>query len=513
MTRRRIPTLIIAGTGSGAGKTTLAVAFMAACIRRGLRVAPFKVGPDYLDPGYHRAACGRPSGPLDVWMMGEDGLKDSFERASRDADIAIVEGMMGLYDGASPDTDLSSTAQVAKLLDAPVVLAFDASAMARSAGALVLGYKLFDPNVRLAGAVANRVSGEGHAAFLRPAIADYAGVPWLGRLPDDPACRFPERHLGLRTAGEQADLDTRIQRLADLAEAHLEIEEMLAIAGCPPPRAPHPPAPSPAEGRRGARKILNRAAIPAGVGEGRLITKGDVPLAAVSTAGPPTDSSPYLNPTPLPAQVGSSGSRIAVAWDNAFCFYYPDNLALLKGAGAEIAFFSPLADGRLPEGTAGVYLGGGYPELHAERLSGNAGMRQALREAASGGVPIYAECGGFMALCESLTDADGRKHAMMGLLPGRVTMESSLQAIGYREVTFARDTPLARQGTVARGHEFRYSRHEPGDSTPDLYRIGEHHAGYARGSVVGSYIHLHFGSHPGLAAGFVRACRQRARRK
>lgn len=212
-----------------------------------------------------------------------------------------------------------------------------------------------------------------------------------------------------------------------------------------------------------------------------------------------------------PSGMGGDGPapRIAVAWDDAFCFYYPDNLALLADAGAKIVFFSPLADDRLPEGTAGVYLGGGYPELHAERLSRNAGMRRALREAASDGVPIYAECGGFMALCESLTDADRREHAMMGLLPGRVTMEPRLQAIGYREVTFARDTPLAWQGTAARGHEFRYSRHEPGDSTPDLYRIGEHSAGYARGSVMGSYIHLHFGSYPGLAAGFVRACRHR----
>jgi cobyrinic acid a,c-diamide synthase len=198
-----------------------------------------------------------------------------------------------------------------------------------------------------------------------------------------------------------------------------------------------------------------------------------------------------------------------VAWDEAFCFYYPDNLILLADAGAEIVFFSPMAGDRLPDGTAGVYLGGGYPELHAERLSRNAGMRLALREAADEGVPIYAECGGFMALCESLVDLEGSEHAMMGLLPGRVVMEPRLQAIGYREAEFAGDTPFALKGTVVRGHEFRYSRHEAGDTAPGLYRIGDRNAGYVRGSVAGSYLHLHFASHPDLAAGFVEACRRK----
>ena len=446
--------LLIAGTHSGVGKTTVAVGLMAALKRRGLRVAPFKVGPDYLDPGYHLAACGVPSAPLDTWMLGADGMRRSFARGCRGADITVAEGMMGLHDGARPDTDEGSTAEVAKLLRLPTVLVIDGSALARSAGALALGYRAFDAEVPLVGVIANRVACEGHARWLRPGIEEGAGLPLLAWLPPASELGIPERHLGLVGAGESGSAVGLVERLADAAEEYLDVPRLLGLASEAAPLPPAEPNAPPLLGRR---------------------------------------------------------ARVAVARDEAFCFYYPDNLALLEAAGAELVAFSPIHNVELPERSDGLYLGGGYPELHAERLAGNPAMLRSIREFCAAGRPVSAECGGFMYLCQSLVDAAGHRHRMAGVLDGEVVMETRLQAIGYREVTFVRDTVLGPEGTVARGHEFRYSRHAaaiPGGDT--AFRCGETVLGYAREDLLASYVHLHFGSRPEMAEHFVQRCALRA---
>jgi cobyrinic acid a,c-diamide synthase len=358
--------------------------------------------------------------------------------------------MMGLHDGADACTDRGSTAEIARLLQAPVVLVLDASALARSAGAVALGFRRFDERVPVVGVIANRVAGEGHAAYLRPAIEGTAGVPLLGWLPAELELTLPERHLGLVSAGEHPDLAERIERWRALVEEHLGLDRLLQLAA----------------------------------------------------------SAPLLPEAP-PTATGNTGRRvrIAVARDEAFQFYYPDNLALLEAAGAELVPFSPLRDLALPDSVGGLYLGGGYPELHASRLAGNETMRGAIRNAAERGLPIYAECGGFMLLCEALVDADGRSHPMVGLVPGRCVMERGLQAIGYREALCAGDNLLGPAGTVIRGHEFHHSRFEgelPVGSA--AFRIGERPVGFARGNLLASYVHLHFGSHPGAAEHFVRRC-------
>jgi cobyrinic acid a,c-diamide synthase len=443
-----MPRIVIAGAASGAGKTTVAAGLMAAFARRGLRVAPFKVGPDYIDPGWHTAACGRPSAPLDSWMLGDEGVRASFGRGVADADLAIIEGMMGLHDGAAADNDRGSTAEVAKLLQAPVILVLNAEALARSAGAMALGYGAFDPEVTLAGVIANRVAGEGHGELLRPGITRGAGLAYLGWLPVSATAAIPERHLGLNSAdGRDPGL---ISHLADLLEKHLDLDEILEIA-------------------RGA---------------------------------------PELSAVAPPVSVNAPRSvRIGLALDEAFCFYYPDNLALLEAAGAELVPFSPIRDRGLPESLDGLYLGGGYPELHAEALASNDAMRREIRDWAQSGRPLFAECGGFMYLCEALTTTAGVTHPLAGVISARTVMEPRLQAIGYREAVSLRDTPLGPAGACVRGHEFRYSRFEGGIADERAaFNVGGHTVGYAHGGVLASYVHLHFGSNPAAAEHLVKQC-------
>lgn len=419
---------------------------MAALRRRGLRVSPYKVGPDYIDPSYHRAASGAPATALDTWMLGREGAIASFARTAT-GDVAVIEGVMGLYDGASPETETGSTAEVAKLLGCPVILVIDGSAVARSAAATALGFKAFDPDVRIAGVVANRIAGEGHAAYLRPSIEQVAGLPLLGWLPGSENNRIPERHLGLVMAGEM-DGQALIDGLANLIEEHLDVDRLLSVA---------------------------RSADP--------ISIGDPELTATS----------------------AKCVRIAVARDEAFCFYYPDNFALLEQAGADLVYFSPLRDHSLPPDVDALYIGGGYPELHARSLSANGDMIASIVEFERTGKSIFAECGGFMYLCESLVDVAGDEHSMAGLLGGRTVMEKRLQAIGYREAVVETDSFLGPAGTVIRGHEFRHSRYE-GDAGSPAFMVGDKPFGHRRGNIIGSYVHLHFGSNPAAARHWVEAC-------
>ncbi|MDO3377519.1 cobyrinate a,c-diamide synthase [Geoalkalibacter halelectricus] len=441
-----IPTFLIAAPASGCGKTTLTLALLAALRRRGLRVAPFKVGPDFIDPGHHAAACGRASRNLDSWMCGPKGMREIFQRGCRDADLAVIEGVMGLFDGAAGADDLGSSAEIARLLDARIILVIDARAQARSAAALVQGFTRFDARLRFAGVICNRVGSARHAELLREAFASVDGLPpLLGCLPRDTELSLPERHLGLVTAQDRAPGEAFYGQLADWLENRIDLDKLL-------PSVPSVPS---------------------------------VPIA----------------PPPAPK------ARIAVARDQAFCFYYPDNLELLEAAGAQLVFFSPLRDPHLPEQIDGLYLGGGYPELHAQTLAANTSLLADLRRAAHGGLPIYAECGGFMLLAQSIDD-----QPMAGIFPARARLLHKRKALGYREITLSADGLLGPAGTRLRGHEFHYSEMHPPPEVPRRYRLSRRGGealpdeGFCLHNVLGSYIHLHFGSHPQAAEHFVNFC-------
>ena len=445
---RHIPRLLVAGVSSGVGKTTVTVALVRALRARGLRVAVFKCGPDYLDPTYHRRAAGRPSHNLDGWMMGHDAVRTTFLAETHDADIAVIEGVMGLFDGASATSGEGSSAEIAGWLQAPVMLVVNAGGMARSVAALAHGYASFDPALRVAGLFCNRVGSASHLSLLREACLE---PPVIGGMVSDAAQQFPSRHLGLHAADDavtDADLDAWAAKLL----AHTELDAVLQIARAAPPIAPAASC---------AERVVARC-------------------------------------------------RIGVARDAAFSFYYPYNLQLLARLGAELVPFSPLRDATLPD-VDGVYLGGGYPELHADTLSRNASLRASLQAFAARGRPVYAECGGLMFLSEAIVTLDGVRHPMMGLLAGVATMQPRLAALGYVEVETRGDSILGPAGTCFRGHQFRYSQLDGADAcgryTVRVRRSGQSATeGYGSGSVLASYVHAHWASNPEVASGFVRAC-------
>ena len=443
--------LVVAGTASGVGKTTITLGLLEAFRRRGLVVQAFKVGPDFIDPGFHELVSGRPSYSLDGWMCGRDHVRATVARHAADVDLVLVEGVMGCFDGADPTSDDGSTAQVAKWLHAPVVLVIDASAQARSSAAVVRGFESFDPDLGVAAIIANRLGGEAHARLIREAMRGSCRAELVGGIPRDPALELPERHLGLVTAIEGVLTGERRERLATTIERSVDLDRLLAIAS---------------------------------------------PLPSGGVAAPIE---------------GALRASIGVAHDAAFQFYYRENLDLLRAAGAEIVFWSPLADRDAPD-VAGFYFGGGYPEIHARALAENVGVVKALADRAGAGTPIYAECGGLMYLAAGLEDADGMLHSMVGVLPAAVSMRSPRLTLGYSEVRFVADTPLGAAGTTARGHEFHCST--LGEVSPQVnraYRVrgrgrDEHAEGFLIGRTLLSYVHLHFGSNPALAVNFVAAC-------
>lgn len=442
-----IPRLVIAGTHSGVGKTSIATGLMAALTRRGIRVQPFKIGPDFIDPGFHRLACGRTSRNLDGWMLSRHQNLEIFARAALDADIAVIEGVMGLFDRSDATSEAGSTAEVAKWLRAPVILVADASAMACSAAAVVNGFENFDPELELPGVLFNFIGGAGHAELLKKAVCAHCRARTLGFLPRYDGIALPERHLGLVMAHEILTPAT-LARMADWVETNVDLDALLALA------------------RERSHAVDARAAAP---------------------------------------RRAASKARIGVARDAAFCFYYQDNLDLLAASGAELVEFSPVQDDDLPPDLSGLYLGGGYPELHAAQLSGNRSMLQAIRRFAESGAPIYAECGGFMFLTEAIADASGREHPMAGLFPTRARMQSRLAALGYTQAAAAHNALWLEAGAAARGHEFRYSGIDP--MPAHIERVYQSPAeGYRVHSVLGSYIHLHFLSCPAFAKRFVEHC-------
>jgi cobyrinic acid a,c-diamide synthase len=436
--------IVVAGTHSGVGKTSVTLGLIGALARQGLAVQPFKVGPDFIDPLHHTRAAGRTSRNLDGWMLDPDANRACFGRASIGADAAVIEGVMGLFDGSEGGNDRGSTAEMAKLLGLPVVLVIDASAMARSAGALIHGFSSFDPELRIAGVILNNVGVEAHAEMIREAVA--AGPPILGAIPRASDLTLPERHLGLHLPHEAQE--NHAEQLSLLVEEHVDLDRLLEAARTDRPASP--------------------------------------PVVAA------------------PART----ARIGVAVDEAFCFYYADNLELLEQAGAELIEFSPIRD-PLPPGLDGLYIGGGYPELHAAELAANAAARGAIRELAGAGGPIYAECGGLMYLGETLELDDGT-YPLCGVLPLSAKMPAPLK-LSYVEVISAGG--LFGASRSARGHVFHHSEIS-GEPAVDRHhslrttRGDESEEGYGVGNVLASYAHLHFASEPDLAKAFVDRCRE-----
>lgn len=452
-------TIVVAGTHSGVGKTTISTALMAAYRRRALTVQGFKVGPDFIDPSYHAAATGRPGRNLDGWMLDRPTVIEIFQRAASDADVAIIEGVMGLFDGASGRTEAGSTAETAKWLGVPVVLAIDASALARSAAAIVHGFETFDPNLNVVAVIANKVAGEKHYQYIRDAIesAPSRVVP-VGWLKKEPAVAIPERHLGLFMAQEAASQGW-LDKLVSWVEATVDLDRLLELSERTFPG--------------GVRNTARR----------------------VRPARPPD-------------------LRIGVARDNAFCFYYQDNLDLLEDCGAEIVFWSPTHD-PLPQGLNGLYFGGGYPELFARELSANVETKRAVREFIERGGHVYAECGGLMYLTNAIVDTGGNEYPMAGVFPTTCRMQERLAALGYIEVEGTGLNSILARGETVRGHQYRYSTIDPmPDSIRRAYELRKPGSdgqaaleGYMKNNCLASYVHLHFLSNPVFAERWVDQCR------
>jgi len=454
--------VLIAGTQSGVGKTSITLAFIRALSRRGFSVQPYKVGPDFLDPTYLTKAAGRPCFNLDTWMCGPEYVHDLFERTCRDADIAVIEGVMGLFDGADPDSNQGSTAEVAQLLGAPVVLICDAHGQARSLAATVKGFTEFEPEVELRGVIANRCGSERHLSLLRKALQSAFLPPLIGGIQKGALATLQSRHLGLVTADDRSAPEAELNQLADAFESSMSTEAIL--------------------------KLANRAPLIAmGAGNTEIKRESKEPL------------------------------RLGIASDTAFHFYYPDNLQALRESGFELVFFSPLSDPALPKDLDGLYIGGGYPELFAEALSDNRSMRESIGAFCRTDRPVYAECGGLIYLGQSIIDSDGTDYPMVGVLPSRFRMRDRIKTLGYADVHLRRDSLWGPLGTRLKGHEFHYSKILTPPATDSdwqmvynvCFRNSEQPVkeGYQRGNILASYVHLHLASNPGCIAHFTRLCR------
>ncbi|MFE2141747.1 cobyrinate a,c-diamide synthase [Streptomyces sp. NPDC059456] len=462
-----VPRLVVAAPSSGSGKTTVATGLMAAFSGRGLAVSPHKAGPDYIDPGYHALATGRPGRNLDAFMCGPELVAPLFAHGAAGCDLAIVEGVMGLYDGAAGRGELASTAQVAKLLRAPVVLVVDASSQSRSVAALVHGFASFDPQVRLGGVILNKVGSDRHEAMLREALEE-AGTPVLGVLRRAPQVAAPSRHLGLVPVAERrSDALSSVAALAEQVRAGCDLEALLALARTAPP----------------------------------------LDCEAWSPQGPRTPDGLAQGPGDGAAPAGHGGAPggrpvVAVAGGAAFTFSYAEHAELLTAAGAEVVTFDPLRDEALPDGTAGLVIGGGFPEMYAPELSANEPLRAAVAAFAAAGGPVAAECAGLLYLARSL---DGKP--MCGVLDADARMSERL-TLGYREAVAVSDSPLAATGTRLRGHEFHRTVIEPGAGAAPAWGFTHPERrveGFVQQGVHASYLHTHWAAEPSVARRFAQA--------
>ena len=454
------PRVMIAAAHSGSGKTTVSIALSRALRRRGMKVATFKAGPDFLDPTHLAKASGRPCYNLDTWMMGKAYVASLLERKSRDADITVIEGVMGLFDGALPDAIEGSSAEVAAVTGTPVLLLVNAHGMSRSISALVKGFSEFDSSVQVKGIIANHVGSASHGDVLSKALCT-SGLPELvGAVPRGAFPLLPSRHLGLVTADGEILGEKTLDAFADALLEYADLDMIIDLAK----------------------------------------EAGD--LKETQSVQPEARSEKAI--------------RLAVAFDEAFHFYYQDTLDALGAAGFELVNFSPLRDSALPQGTVGLFLGGGYPEVFAAELGRNRDMIESVRDAGRSGMPVYAECGGLMYLSEGITDTHGKTHRMCGVLPFATRMLEKRKSLGYVEVELTADSLWGKKNAKVRGHEFHYSelKGEPDQlaSIEKVYKLKRRRTGivdtegFRKGNVLASYAHLHFASRPEMIQRFFSKC-------
>lgn len=458
--------ILIAGASSGVGKTTFATGLIMALRAKGLRVQPFKAGPDYLDPTYHSRAAGPdfPARNLDTWLLPANNLKELYWRTAQRADIALIEGVMGLYDGKNGQSEQGSSAALAKLLGVPVIAVLDIGKLSRTAGAIALGLQKFDPELKLAGFLLNNAGSLTHYEWARQAVEEATGLPVVGWLPKNQEWALPERHLGLLPASESMEA--------------AKLEAILELLG------------------QQIAKTVDLAAIE------RL---------AATAAFEPLSYASQIETNLFPREPLKTRIRLGIAQDAAFGFYYQDNLELLQAWGAELVFFSPRHDQQLPDNLNGLYIGGGFPEVFAYDLATNSSMQSAIREVARAGLPIYAECGGLMYLGQGLQDFDGTCHPMVGLLPYQTAMQNRRVKIGYVEVQAVNPAhPLLSPNATVRGHEFHWSslagNLDPRYAAYTIPAQSNRLEGWLKENVLASYVHFHFGSDSQLAPRLVEWC-------
>lgn len=454
------PRIMIAGTHSGAGKTSISVGIMKAFSAKEFRVQPFKIGPDYIDPGYHTIAAGRPSSNLDTFLLPEETVIELFVRKSAGAQIAIIEGVMGLFDGKQDDPAKTSSAYIAKILKTPVVLVVDASSMGHSIAALIKGYMDFDQELNIVGVIANKVGSERHLQIIQHAVEETCQLTFLGGIRKGALPSLSSRHLGLLPVWEQEELAFIINRLGGAIAEAVDLNLIIKKAMQAPPLTLNP------------------------------------------------ENQVFKSPRPV------KKVPIAIALDNSFNFYYQDSLEFVENKGGALIPFSPLKDEKIPPEAKGLLLGGGFPEVFADELAANHAMLSSIRDFALSGKPIYAECGGLMYLCDQLIGFDERAYRMAGVIPATAVMDNKIRGLGYRFATTLRDNVIAPAGTQLCGHEFHYSKLvSPVATLPWAYRI--HPArhkdgsmeGFACGNILASYIHLHWAGHPETATRFISRCR------
>jgi len=444
---------IIAGTHSGAGKTSITLGIMAYLKSQGLHVQGFKVGPDFIDPGHHKKITNIPSHNLDTWMIKPWCNKALYNFYSKNADISIIEGVMGIFDGFSPISEIGSTAHLAKVLNLPVILVVDASSMARSIAALVLGFTKFDPDLNVAGIIFNKVGSDTHIDIIKKAIKHYIDIPCFGFFKKQKHIELSSRHLGLVTAEEDIWNKEKIHHLIKWTQNSVTDDFKKFIK------------------RHIKKKNINKK------------------------------------------QFKGFKTKIAIAMDRAFCFYYQNNLDLLKYMGAELTFFSPIKDKKLPQGIKGIYIGGGYPELYINELSNNNSMKNEIKRFVEDHGILYAECGGFMYLMESISRDENNPYEVIGIFPFKTLLQKKLVSLGYREVEFLENLPIGPKGLVVRGHEFHYSLAQGLKNYPNIYKVKtrdgdlKNSFGVRYKNCVASYIHLHFSSNLLIAKYFVHSCK------